>query len=256
MTSGPPVLPEGPETSVDPLLGGRVQLEQPLRGYRVAIDPVLLAAACPAAAGDLVLDAGCGTGAAALCLAARVPGVRLVGLELQPLHAALARANAARNGLADSFTVLEGDLARPPKVALVEADHVLSNPPFAAAGAHTSAAEPARAIAHGESSLELAGWVEACLRRTRTGGTLTMIHTAGRLDAMLAALSGKAGAVEILPLWPRAGEEAKRVVVRARKGGRSPTRLLPGLVLHREDGSFTEAAEAVLRCGAPVGFGG
>lgn len=255
MTLTPPAALEGLETTVDPLLGGRLQLEQPRQGYRVAIDPVLLAAACPAGGGDLVLDAGCGTGAAALCLAARVVGVRLLGLELQPLHAALARANAARNGFAGSFSVLEGDLARPPKTALVEADHVLSNPPFAAAGAHTSAAEPARAIAHGESSLELEGWVAACLRRARSGGSLTLIHTAGRLDAILAALSGKAGAVEILPLWPRAGVEARRVIVRARKGGRSPARLLPGLVLHREDGSFTEAAEAVLRHGAPLGLG-
>jgi tRNA1(Val) A37 N6-methylase TrmN6 len=265
-----PVDPAG-DTTIDALMGGRVQLEQPRRGYRVAVDPVLLAAACPVASrganqvanqvvgvagNQLVLDAGCGTGAAALCLAARVPGLTLLGLEVQPLHAALARANAARNGLGTTFTILEGDLARPPKPALVEADHVISNPPFAAAGAHTAAAEPARAVAHGESSLDLEGWIAACLRRTRSGGSLTLIHTAGRLDAILAALAGKAGAVEVLPIWPRAGAEAKRVIVRARKGGRSPARLLPGLVLHREDGSFTDAAEAVLRHGVALDFAG
>jgi tRNA1(Val) A37 N6-methylase TrmN6 len=64
----------------DTLLGGRVRLRQPASGYRVAIDPVLLAAAVPAVSGETALDIGCGTGAAALCLAVRVPGVRVIGI--------------------------------------------------------------------------------------------------------------------------------------------------------------------------------
>ena len=56
----------------DKLLDGRVTLLQPRKGYRVAIDPVLLAAAVPARLGDHVLDLGSGTGAASLCLAARL----------------------------------------------------------------------------------------------------------------------------------------------------------------------------------------
>ena len=72
------------ETTEDALLGGRVRLLQLRRGYRVAVDSVLLAASVEASAGARILDLGCGTGAVALCLAARVPGVTVVGLELQP----------------------------------------------------------------------------------------------------------------------------------------------------------------------------
>ncbi len=78
----------------DALLDGRVRLRQPVAGYRAATDPVLLAAACPARAGESALDLGCGAGAAALCLAARVAGMDLHGLEVQPAYAALARENA------------------------------------------------------------------------------------------------------------------------------------------------------------------
>src|SRR5574343_1545621 len=84
----------------DKFLCGRLRLWQPAQGYRAATDPVLLAAACPATAGQSVLDLGCGAGAAALCLAARVPDLALAGLELQPEYADLARRNAARNGVA------------------------------------------------------------------------------------------------------------------------------------------------------------
>jgi tRNA1(Val) A37 N6-methylase TrmN6 len=55
-------------------------------------------------------------------------------------------------------------------------------------------------------------------------------------------------------LWPKAGKEAKLLLVRGVKGGRGPSRLLPGLVLHEPDGRYTEAAEAVLRDGAVLEF--
>ena len=79
-------------------LGGRVRLYQPVKGYRAGVDPVLLAAAVPARAGDHVLELGCGAGQALLCLAARVPGLRLTGVELQAAYADLARRNGALNG--------------------------------------------------------------------------------------------------------------------------------------------------------------
>ena len=72
-----------PLHSEDGLLGGRLRLRQPTAGYRVAIDPVFLAAAVPAGPRDTVLDIGCGVGAAALCLAARVPGCRVTGIDVQ-----------------------------------------------------------------------------------------------------------------------------------------------------------------------------
>src|SRR6185503_13495505 len=93
-------------TSDDTLLGGRVKLRQPVDGYRVAIDPVILAAAVPAGAQDRVIDIGCGTGAASLCLAARVPNCRGVGLERDHALAELARDNVARNGFADRLAVI------------------------------------------------------------------------------------------------------------------------------------------------------
>ena len=98
----------------DSLLGGRVRLRQPAEGYRAAIDPVLLAAAVPARAGEAVLDAGAGTGAATFCLAARVPGCRIVGLEIQRPLQRLASDTARYNQLGPQVEVIEGDLGRPP----------------------------------------------------------------------------------------------------------------------------------------------
>ncbi len=117
-------------TTADALLGGRVRLSQPAVGYRVAIDPVLLAAAVPARAGDRVLELGSGAGAAALCLARRVPDCRITGLEIDPEMVVLARANGRGSGLAERVDFVAGDVLAPPaEISAGGFDHVFANPP-------------------------------------------------------------------------------------------------------------------------------
>lgn len=236
----------------DALLDGRVRLRQPAKGYRVAIDPVFLAAAVPAGPGSRVLDLGCGVGAAALCLLARVPEARVTGLEVAPEAAALARENAVLNGRADSFTVVDGDIAELGRAGgalpVGSFDEVLCNPPHQPAAA-TAAPDPAKARATHEGAAGLAAWVAAALDSVRPGGGLTFVHRADRLSELLAALSGRAGDAVIFPLWPKRGQAAKRILLRAREGARGPLALAPGLLLHEDDGRFTAAAEAVLRGG-------
>lgn len=247
--------PDAEGLTRDAFLGGRITLLQPRRGYRAATDPVLLAAFTPARAGDAVLDLGCGAGAASLCLAARVPGLDLHGLEIQPFYADLARRNAALNGL--PLTVHEGDLRAMPRPLRARSfDLVLTNPPFHGA-AGSASPEPGRATAHAETT-PLADWIDAALRRLRPGGTLVLVHRACRLGTILAGLEGRAGGAEILPLAGRAGRPAGRVLVRARKASRAPLRLHPPFCLHAggahaaEGGRFTWQAEQVLRHMQPL----
>lgn len=242
--------PVPPDLTRDGFLDGRVRLWQPRTGYRAAVDPVLLAAFVPAAPGARVLELGCGAGVAALCLAARVGGLDLHGLEIQPAYAALAARNAAENGLA--LTVHAGDLRRPPpELRRLAFDHVLMNPPF-----HPPTAPPSpdqgRDRAHREEA-GLGDWLDAGLRRLVPGGFLVLVHRAERLGDVLAGLAGRAGSVDVLPVAPRAGAPAGRILVRARKGRRGPLRLWPALTLHAEArpggaaAPYTAPANVVLR---------
>ncbi len=242
----------------DAFLGGRVTLHQPAQGYRAGVDPVLLAASVPARAGQTVLDLGCGVGAAMLCLAERVRGLHLTGIELQPAYADLARRNAATNGR--DAEVITGDLAcLPAALRHRRFDHVLANPPYFDRVAGVAAAEPGRETALGEDT-PLETWVRTAAKRCAPKGHVSFIHRAERLPSLLPLLGARLGSVQVLPLLPRQGRPARLVLVRARQGGRAPFRLHDGIVLHSgaahmaDAESYTDLIADVLRRGAALPF--
>ncbi|QQS14024.1 MAG: methyltransferase [Rhodospirillales bacterium] len=247
-------------TTDDAFLDGRLRLTQPARGYRAAIDAVLLAAAVELAPGQRALDVGCGVGTAALCLlararASRIAGVSAMGLEVQRGVAALARLNGSGNGFEDAFTVVDGDVAAPP-AALVGMvfDQILTNPPYLPPERADPSPDPAKALATVESSADLASWLAFCRDHLAPGGTLTLIHRADRLVEIERLLADGFGDIAIRPLAPRDGVAARRVLVRAGRGGSGPTSRLAPLVLHAPGGGFTPAVEAALRDAAPLAW--
>lgn len=228
------------------VLNKRVLLHQPANGFRTSLDSVMLAAACSIKSGQSVLDLGCGVGSAGLCVAARVKGIVLSGIDIQADHVALAEKNAALNTIAATFACADiRDYEGAPQ------DHVIANPPFSEAGKHTPSPSSSKALARGhiEEDLNLKDWIDAGFRNLKNGGSLSVIHMAGETHTMIQALGKRFGAVEIFPLWPRAGVPAKRVILRAIRNRKTPTVIHPGLVLHEADGAYTQEAERVLRDG-------
>lgn len=218
------------DLTTDAFLGGRLRITQPGRGYRAGVDPVLLAAAVPARAGERVLELGIGAGVASLCLAVRVPGLTLTGVEVQADYADLARRNATDNAV--DLRVITADLAALPADLRHESfDHVMMNPPYYDRATGTGAQDAGRDMALGGATA-LTVWVDVAARRLRPRGWLTLIQRADRLANVLAALDGRLGSVTVRPLAPRAGRDAHLVLLRARKDGRAPFRLLAPLVMH------------------------
>jgi len=215
-----------PTFTEDRLLGGRVRMRQPVDGHRAAIDPVFLAASVPAEPRQLVL------------------------LEMQRDLVRLAGDNAILNGLESRVSVMIGDLLHPPpRLSPGAFDHVMANPPFNERGRAALPATPDKADATVEGDADLGAWVRFSLAMVRSKGTVTFIHRADRIDALLGHITGRAGEIVVFPLWPGHGRAASRILVRARKQIATPARLAVGLVLHEADGRLTTAAEAVLRAG-------
>lgn len=224
----------------DSFLGGRITVRQPEKGFRAGLDAVMLAAAVPEGATALELGAGAGT--ASLCLAARLPNITITGIEIDRDLVQFANDNAAANGMQDRVRFAAANAFALPLEFKRDYDCVLINPPFHGEGQVSP--EPGRARALMDDGA-LGDWLQAGMKRTISGGTFTAILRADRLNEALAAmpLTG----ISVLPLWPKAGESAKRALVQLRKGSGAPFRLLPGLILHGDSGAYTAEADAILR---------
>jgi tRNA1(Val) A37 N6-methylase TrmN6 len=238
------------DVTEDAFLGGKLRLRQPKSGHRAGHDAMLLAAATPACAGDRVVDFGAGVGAAGLAVARRVAGIKLVLVEIDKQLAELARANASANAIVAETIVLDvassAESFAAAGLAPESVDVVLMNPPFNDAARHRASPDKSRAIAHVAAAETLEAWVHASRRILESRGSLAMIWRADGIADVLAALGRGFGSLMILPIHGDAASPAIRMLVRATKGGRAPTRLLAGLVLNDEAAGPTSDTQSIL----------
>lgn len=249
------------EVTEDAVLGGRLRLRQPRRGHRVGHDAILLAASVGARAGERAVDLGAGVGGAGLAMAARLEGLDVVLVEIDPELGALAVENARLNGMEQRARVVIADAENTDALAVAGltagcADLVLMNPPFNDAQRQNVSPDPRRRLAHAGDAGLLPRWAATAAWLLKPQGTLTLIWRADGLADVLGALSGGFGSVAVLPVLPRDGAPAIRVLVRATKAGRAGRTDYPALSLNDASGKPTQAAEAVLRGGAALAIAG
>lgn len=236
----------------DTVYQGRVTLFQPEKGFRAGTDSLLLAAALPEIGGGTALEVGCGCGGALLTAAFRLPQARFMGLDIDPAMADLARKGAETNGFAGRVTVEAGNAADWVRDRENRFDLVYANPPYFEPGRISPPGE-GKAAAYLES-LDLEGWIKAMAFAARPRAPLVMIHRAAELARILSVFDRQAGEITVLPIASKAGEEARRVLVRGRKGlKRGPVRLLSPFITHAPDGSGSPALDAV-RQGQAIGW--
>jgi tRNA1(Val) A37 N6-methylase TrmN6 len=239
-----------PEVTHDAFLGGRLTIAQPAKGFRAGLDSVLLGAAVGHGEGDL-LDLGAGVGTAALVALADHAALRATLVESDSDTSALAAGNVTTNGFASRASVVTLDLTasgRARAAAGLKADHyvsVIANPPFYEAG---TAPAPRRAAARHMSAEALDAWVKTAAMHAAPGGEIVFIHVADRLSALLQSFEARFGAVTILPLTPREGDSAHRILIRGIKGSRAPLTLLASRAVHTPSGrTFRAEFEAIFR---------
>ena len=239
----------------DTLLNGKVIIQQPKDGFRATSDSVFLASAINAGTNDRILDLGCGSGSASLCLANRVGDTKIVGLEIDRDLARLAQDNAVLNGFERRFESIVGDLVKPlPRIAPHSFDHIMANPPYYEIGKTTPPRQSTRLRAHSDSQVNLSSWVSFAFRMAKHGGTITFIQRTERLTDMLKYLSARSGQITVFPLWSHdpfidRSKGAKRVIIQAKMGSDAELKLHGGLILHNPDGTFTKETEKILRKG-------
>jgi tRNA1(Val) A37 N6-methylase TrmN6 len=249
------------ETEENHLLGGRVIITQPRRGFRASSDTVLLSAAVKTkliTTGTRLLDLGCGVGSAGFCVLKRFDhhtDLHLTGVDIQPDLITLAQKNAVLNDLAGRCHFLQGDVTDK-NIALPDNhfDIIIANPPFHEEGQNMPSDNIIKSIAHGHDALSATweDWVYCANRKCKPGGSFIVIHRADRLPDILGKLAPWFGSVTIIPLWPKKNEPAKRFIFMARKQRFAPAVLNQGHILHEDNGEHTADTMAILKGERPL----
>lgn len=241
------------DTTLDGLLNRQLMLEQPKAGFRIAIDTIFLSAAVPAKPQQSVLELGCGVGGAMLCLGFRVPGLKITGIDIQDELVYLCENNIIYNGFKESLNVKKLAVGDIPNSWHESFDHIMMNPPYHNEKTHTVSPQLSRRIANAEVEGDINIWVDKAAQCLRHDGVLTIVHRADRNGQLCEVIFKKFGRIEILPLLPKEGNEAKRILLRAYKIGKGTHHMRP-LVLHDINNRYTQEADSILRSGHELDF--
>lgn len=246
-------MPDLSALSSGTLMAGKILYSQFLKGNRTGLEPVLMAAAVPARPGQRVAEIGCGAGAGLLCLTHRIPELSVWGIELDSATLALAEHNLKANGRT-GVTLLNARFpdALPPDFPFGQFDHCFANPPWHDTDSSASPMEQ-RDLARRAMPDTLEIWIKGATRLLRYKGSLTLALPATQMAAACTFLTrARFGDVTLCPLWPKTGRQARLMLIQARYGVKSPSRILPGLVLHQQEGGFTPESRTILKEGSPL----
>ena len=232
----------------DTLLGGKVLLSQPAKGFRAGTDSVLLAASLAGLdlKGNRVAEFGCGVGGALFPAMHHLAEASFIGVERDVDMLALAARNAAENSVSERLKLVEADIQTVARANENQFDLVFSNPPYFEAGKIAGPGRGKEGAYVEEVTLD--DWLKAMLFVAKPRAHIVLIHRAAELARILARLDRQAGEITVMPIRPYPGAEANRVLVSARKGLRSGrVRLLAGLDIYQaKGGANTDRAEAAL----------
>lgn len=232
----------------DYLLNKKVRILQPVDGYRASSDAVLLASLIEnIKLSDTILDVGSGTGAVSLCLAYRFPENHITGLEIQPQLADLAKQSAAINNFAN-LVYYQADIRQKKlPVSPCSFNHVITNPPYSEHDRPSP--NLSKALAHNHTDFTLNEWLKFCLKMLKPFGKIYLINRVEAIDEILNTFSKRAGGIKIIPVYSKPGQQAKRILISAQKDSKAPTVICPPFYMYNSDGTYTRAADEILRKG-------
>lgn len=234
----------------DYLLDKKVKIFQPIDGYRASTDAVFLSSLLDSKKvkkGDTILDVGSGTGAISLCLASRLKDVKITGIDIQKDLVELSNMSSKENGYDSFLTYINTDIRKKTSLPSGSFSFVITNPPYS--DHDMPSPNESKKLAHNHQDFDLTGWLSFCLKMLKPKGYLLVINRTEAINEIITAIDKKAGSINVLPIYSKLGQDAKRVAIIAQKTAKGITKILPPFYTHNEDGSYTDKAQSILRLG-------
>ena len=228
------------EITKDSIFNGAISLYQPKHGYRVAVDPIILASIVEIKENQQILDVGCGVGTISLILKYLDKSQMVTSLDIDSGMTDLCRKNSEINDLpldiincGIDFNVLKDR----------NFDCIVTNPPFYAPDSFRSSE---RKLTSNFETINIKLWVSFCIKRLKNKGNFYIIHIPEKLSDILVAFGDSVGKIEIVPIYSHSNQFAKRIIVKCKKGSREPLKILPGIISHQKNNEYSDILKSIL----------
>jgi len=233
------------EVSKNKILGGSISLFQPKKGFRVSIDSILLSSSIKKYSN--CMEFGTGSGVILIYLSKKFPNSKIIGVEKNIELVELAKKNLLENNVNDKNTkVICNDILCKSflKDYNNKLDRVIMNPPYFSLNNVIKSDNKLKASARYETNINQ--WFLSAYKKLKPKGYINFVFRSENLDLILSKLYGSWGDIKIFPLWPKANMRSKLMIIQARKNINSGVQILPGLILHNNDGSYTDECNSIL----------
>jgi len=234
-----------PQETLDTLFGGRLKILQKKSGYRFSVDALLLAHFAEPRPRDRIIDLGTGCGIIPLLLTFRRKAEKVIGVEIQPSLADLARRNAALNRLSSRIRIWEQDLKSLERKNLRGTfDLVLCNPPYRKGGSGRINPRLEKALARHEIQATLEDVLRTAHDLLKEKGRLAMIYPASRAGDLICEMRKfhlEPKRLKFVHSQPEA--EARLLLAEGLKEGRAQLQVLPPFYLYDAAGTYTVPAQ-------------
>lgn len=228
------------EFTEDLILNGKIKLCQPKHGYRIAIDPILLASVVELKKEQTILDVGCGVGTISMILKYMDNSQNITCIDIDPIMTKLCQRNSKLNNLPLNIIncPIDSNLLNNETF-----DSVVTNPPFYNPENFRSSKKKSAA---NFETISLRSWISFCLKRLKPNGNFYIIHLPERLEHILESLRNLVGKIEIFPIYSHKNEPTKRIIIKCKKASKEPLKIMSGLVSHGDSNEYTNDMKLIL----------
>ncbi len=225
---------------LDSLQRNGYQIIQNPEKFCFGMDAVLLSGFAKAKEGDRVLDMGTGTGIIPILMEAKTPAAQLVGLEIQPESADMARRSVAFNHLEKKIQIVDGDIKEAAGIfGAASFDVVTCNPPYMIGQHGIQNPDAPKAIARHEILCTLEDVISQAAKLLKPGGHFYMVHRPFRLAEIITLMTQYHLEPKRMQLvYPYVDKEPNMVLIEGVRGGRSRMTVEKPLIVYKEPGVY------------------
>ena len=227
---------------IDDLEFEGLKIIQNNRWFKFGIDSVLLSDFSKNIKNNsLVLDIGTGTGIISILLSKKINSKKIIGIEVQPEIADMAKRSVKLNNLENKIEIINDNIKNIANYFSNNYfDSVVTNPPYQKNNTGLKSESKEKLISKHEIECNLKDIIKNSYKILKDKGEFYMVHRPERLaDIICTMRENKIEPKEIRFVYPKINEKPNLILIKGVKNAKEFLKVQKPLIIYNESGNYT-----------------